>query len=540
MTGWSLKKLLVVDDDKNVLDLIQNYVAKTRKFRVLYAATFSEAALLLSEHDFFGAVCDLVLPDALNGEVVDLCTHEGIPTIVMTSSLNEEIRNNIIGRPILDYVYKNTKEDIISVISVMELLLFIQGQKVLIIDDSKLSRKNIHRIFTQLLFKTIEAENAVSGLECLKEHPDVKIIVVDYNMSGMKGDEIVQTIRNQFSHINAVIFGVTSNSSEKIRYSFLKKGAIDYFSLPLVKEEINAKTFTAMRLLQKVEELEKQTRIIENNIMTINIDLEGYITHVSQAYLDKTGYSKEELINKYFAKYSFAKDKNQAFLIWQTLQNNGSYNGELVSLKKNSSIFYENIHIEKVLNHHNSIVEYYGISQDITNNKYIEKLSITDSLSNLYNRRYFDTVIPNEIDRALRNEKRLGLIVLDIDYFKEYNDFYGHSAGDNVIMILGEMLQSFTKRASDFAFRIGGEEFAILVNDMKDSEILKLTEWMRRSLENKMIPHAKSEVSEYVTASLGVVNDVVTKETTLKSMYDMADKRLYIAKKSGRNCLCYT
>jgi len=168
-------------------------------------------------------------------------------------------------------------------------------------------------------------------------------------------------------------------------------------------------------------------------------------------------------------------------------------------------------------------------------NKKLEKLSITDQLTGLYNRRHFDDTIRAEFHRARREGKLLTLISFDIDYFKKLNDFYGHSVGDKALKKVGDRLKNICRRASDFAFRTGGEEFAILSTSESNDSALAFGESIRKHIEGLTIPNENSKVSEYMTVSVGVAvtrpNDVNDAGTLLKT----ADRRLYTAKHKGRN-----
>jgi len=169
-------------------------------------------------------------------------------------------------------------------------------------------------------------------------------------------------------------------------------------------------------------------------------------------------------------------------------------------------------------------------------NKKLEKLSITNQLTGLYNRRHFDHVLREEHQRARRDGKLLTLISFDIDYFKKLNDYYGHSAGDEALKKVGDRLKSICRRSSDFAFRTGGEEFAIISTSGESADSAEaFAESIRKNIEGLTIPNENSKVSEYMTVSVGVAvtrpNDINDVNTLLKT----ADRRLYAAKHSGRN-----
>lgn len=149
------------------------------------------------------------------------------------------------------------------------------------------------------------------------------------------------------------------------------------------------------------------------------------------------------------------------------------------------------------------IIGYYAIRHDITNKKFIENLSITDPLTKLYNRRYFDDIFYKELNRAKRDKTIFCLLSLDVDYFKFYNDTYGHQEGDIVLQIISKILMLNLKRPSDFSFRMGGEEFSAIFTVSEDRKIYEFSEYIRKSIEDTKIEHKKNSVFQFITVSVG-------------------------------------
>jgi diguanylate cyclase (GGDEF)-like protein len=128
------------------------------------------------------------------------------------------------------------------------------------------------------------------------------------------------------------------------------------------------------------------------------------------------------------------------------------------------------------------------------------------------------------------------LIILDIDFFKQYNDTYGHQEGDFVIKSVANVLKKRTNRAGDFAFRVGGEEFVIITHIEKD-KVLNYANSIKDDIENLKIEHSGNKASKYVTISLGVVCKNAIEINSSEELYKEADDNLYEAKRSGRNCV---
>lgn len=166
--------------------------------------------------------------------------------------------------------------------------------------------------------------------------------------------------------------------------------------------------------------------------------------------------------------------------------------------------------------------------------KKIEKLAITDSLTGLFNRRHYNQILPAEINRAHRSKDWLSFVILDIDYFKQYNDNYGHHNGDHQLISLANTLKSKCHRASDYCFRLGGEEFGIIFSGLTPEEATSFVEEFRIAIERLQIEHKYSHTAPVLTASFGLVT---TKEPRCKMehLYETADAALYRAKEAGRN-----
>ena len=167
----------------------------------------------------------------------------------------------------------------------------------------------------------------------------------------------------------------------------------------------------------------------------------------------------------------------------------------------------------------------------------LEKISMTDSLTGLANRRQFDAYLELEYRRAVRQGTALTLVMLDIDQFKEFNDSYGHPAGDACLKRVAEALSEVVHRPADLAARYGGEEFALVLPDTADGS--EVAEACRQAIEALKIPHKASVVAEVVTISAGIA--MLTPQTWQQNLTDLlnrADEALYEAKESGRNQVC--
>lgn len=165
----------------------------------------------------------------------------------------------------------------------------------------------------------------------------------------------------------------------------------------------------------------------------------------------------------------------------------------------------------------------------------LNALSMTDALTGLSNRRAFDIRLAQEYSREQRNGKPLALLVLDVDHFKQYNDHYGHPAGDAALQALADILRRSKGRISDLAIRLGGEEFGILLPESDIKGALIVADHIHRLLREANIEHAASLVEPRLTVSIGIA---IAHEETLEEFVQRADQALYQAKRQGRNRSC--
>ncbi|MDD2790904.1 MAG: diguanylate cyclase [Sulfurimonas sp.] len=168
-------------------------------------------------------------------------------------------------------------------------------------------------------------------------------------------------------------------------------------------------------------------------------------------------------------------------------------------------------------------------------NKKLESASYTDSLTSLHNRRYFNIVYEREIKRAKREKSYITFMMLDIDYFKQFNDTYGHIEGDFALKSVAKVLSDTLKRPTDFVFRLGGEEFGVLLTHTDEINSAKLAQDICMAVKERAIRHAASKVGEYLSISIGVVCCIADDALSDEVLLSRSDEMLYEAKNKGRD-----
>ena len=168
-------------------------------------------------------------------------------------------------------------------------------------------------------------------------------------------------------------------------------------------------------------------------------------------------------------------------------------------------------------------------------NKKLENVSYTDSLTSLHNRRYFNFIYDKELKRAKREHKYITFMMLDIDFFKQYNDTYGHIEGDYALKSVAKIVKDLLKRPSDYVFRLGGEEFGVLLSDTDEENSSLIAQKICDSVRGREIKHEASKVNEFLTISVGVVCCIADDALDDEYLITRADEMLYEAKESGRD-----
>lgn len=410
---------------------------------------------------------------------------------------------------------------------------------ILVIDDTTANLELLESILDDEGYEVRTSISGEMGLRAIEaQAPD--LILLDIMMPGIDGYETCRLIKQNphFKDI-PVIFLSAKNESEDIVEAF-QAGGVDYVNKPFNTDELLARIRTHLTISNLQKELSQKVSIIDKHIISTIMDMQGFITDVSQAFCDISGYSKEELIGQpHNAIQHDDMSKKVVNTMWDTLKQGNVWQGEIKNKKRDGTPYWVDALMVPILDKNGNTVGVKSIRQDISDKKRVEELSITDQLTNLYNRRHFNSIIIQEIQHATRQQVYLSLIMIDIDYFKQYNDTYGHQEGDTTLKSVANAIKTTLQRGSDFAFRLGGEEFGVLCITNSCSDADTIAEKIRKNVEDLKIPHKGSQIAQSVTISLGVacVNFSSQENYNMSDdeLYKHADDELYRAKESGRN-----
>lgn len=244
-------RVLVVEDQNSLAQLLAAMIGDRWGCDVHITNTLEQTRQELAKNiGYHVAVCDLNLPDAEHGEVIDVLHKTGIATIVLTGSFGEELRNIMQKKGVVDYVTKDSTNAYEYVTNLVGRLHYNQYIKVLVVDDSLSARALLKHILSLLRFNVLTACNGKEALDVLKEHPDIRLLLADYYMPEMDGFALTREIRKQFGKDKLAILGISASDNDQVSAQFLKNGANDFITKPFSYEEM------LCRITQNIEMLE--------------------------------------------------------------------------------------------------------------------------------------------------------------------------------------------------------------------------------------------------------------------------------------------
>ena len=254
-------RILVVEDSKVVSRILQHLIAQELDCEVDFAVDMASAKLLLEQKKYFVAITDLNLPDAQEGEIVRLVLSKKTPCIVLTGSLDSEKRQRLLQLGIVDYILKENRFSYEYVVRLVRRLQRNIDVKVLVADDSVVSRRFVRTLLEQHLYQVIEADDGNSAWEILQSQPDVQLLITDYNMPGLDGFGLILKVREKYSREELAIIGLSSDSDESLSARFIKNGANDFLKKPFVHEEFHCRVLNTLDSLDMIRKLWDQANL---------------------------------------------------------------------------------------------------------------------------------------------------------------------------------------------------------------------------------------------------------------------------------------
>lgn len=250
------QRILVVEDSLSVAKLMKASLDAVDGFTADNAYTLAQALdILASDQDYFLAVLDLHLPDASGAEIVNAVQAHGVPVIVYTSDFSRDLRENILGKGIIDYVIKSGNT-IVALVAMIERLWRNTGIKVLVVDDSRQFRKYLRRLLERQMLTVFEASSGEEALTLLESEPDISLVFTDYEMKGINGAMLASRIRDRYAWGEKAVIGLSSEQGDT-SVRFIKSGAHDFLPKTFEYEELYWRTRQNLETLEQVRELRR-------------------------------------------------------------------------------------------------------------------------------------------------------------------------------------------------------------------------------------------------------------------------------------------
>lgn len=468
---------------------------------------------------------------------------------------------------------------------------------ILIVDDQTNNLKVLRVILELVGYKLTFAKNGEQALERVA-NARPNLILLDLmmpDMDGLQFCEILKKLHPEFALI-PIIFLTASHEKEHLLKAF-ELGAVDYITKPFSKPELLARVKTHLELHHLREQAVKQAeqeRIISSitqrihyflnlndTLDTVTSKLQTFLTAdrvfiarcltisefiiVAEASIPELPLlSQPKLLNlewlqqenqplEFIYNWSIELGESTIPKVHQDWLKTHQVKAELlVPVFQEDKLWgvliahrYQQVQtwtfeetgiLLRIVDQLAIAIQHSELHQKLqTANQKLEHLANTDSLTQIPNRRCFDCHIDREWKRLKREQLPLSLILCDIDYFKKYNDFYGHPQGDICLQKVAKAISSVIKRPSDLVSRYGGEEFAIILPNTDLAGVIQVVQMIQRTLAELKIPHLQSDCNQYVTLSLGISSLVPSADLTPEQFIKIVDRALYDAKDKGRN-----
>ena len=254
------RRVLIVEDNKSVLRSLERMLS-LHDFQTVSAMSMAEVeSILASDCDFSACLLDYSLPDALDGETLPIVLAKGIPTVVLTGRNDNVTREKILTQSVVDYIPKDNPSSFEYALKMILRIHINPSIKVMVVDDSLAVRGYLRQLLRRHLFQVIEAKDAQEALTLLRDHDDVRLILLDYDMPNMSGVQMTSKVRHFRSNEDVAIIGISASEDPYMSARFLKAGADDFLTKPFNHEEFFCRVTRNIEFVENLRSLSRAAR----------------------------------------------------------------------------------------------------------------------------------------------------------------------------------------------------------------------------------------------------------------------------------------
>ncbi|MBF0627964.1 MAG: response regulator [Magnetococcales bacterium] len=288
-----MNTILIVEDSSSFAALLKSRIQKALGVEVLLARSLAEARAVLKSHPerFLLAILDLHLPDAPDGEIVDLMVADGVPSIALTGMYKPELREIFLKKGLLDYFIKDNPRVVDSVIHAIDRVRKNRHAGILVVDDSRSARVVLRRFLERHGFTLLDAEDGERALKLLGEHP-IHLVITDYQMPGMDGVRLIQKMRAAHSRNDVAAIGLSSYGNADLAAQFIKAGANDFLVKPYQPEELLCRVYQNIENIERYQDI---VRLLDRHQAILNHALDAIITTDGQGRVLEFNPAAEQL-----------------------------------------------------------------------------------------------------------------------------------------------------------------------------------------------------------------------------------------------------
>lgn len=250
-------QVLVVEDSRTFRHYLKDQLQQAG-FEAIFATTLAQARSLLTQpHMFFCAILDYCLPDAENGEVIDVVLSHDLKSIVLAAQYNDHIREQVLAKGVLDYLLKDSTASIAYLTPLLQRLKANIGYKALVVEDSPTIRRHISQLLEKQNLTVLEAKDCEQALAVLAQDDDISLIIADNDMPKKDGITMIQEIRHQYDLDDIAILGLSASDDHTLTAQFLKAGANDFLYKPFNQEEFYCRIHHILNMKDNANQLYK-------------------------------------------------------------------------------------------------------------------------------------------------------------------------------------------------------------------------------------------------------------------------------------------